>query len=224
MATATKKNAAKQAKQPNAPPSLVLISSLKPAKFNPPTRSKKDINGMITSLTEHGQLQSISLDKSNGLIDGHRRVAAAKKMGWTQLLAVRLSGDPAAVYAEINTQTKKHTGNDSLVIYLKNKHAVAKHVKTKADEALRILGRPLLQKLADAGMSLGPFVLARQIVTRAGLEGKKAEQAIVALVKYMFAKKNVYSVRQAHRTGSTLAFFLAAAAKNKDIRVKYAEK
>lgn len=59
---------------------------LKDIKIPPRIRDRKvDVNDLVESLSEFGQLQPIILNQDYELIAGYRRYKAAKKLGWNTI-------------------------------------------------------------------------------------------------------------------------------------------
>jgi hypothetical protein len=72
----------------------------------------KSLDDLVVSMAEHGQLETIVVSLDNVAISGHRRLAAAKWLGWKHLKARRypiLSTDPnfEKVLVSYNTQRDK---------------------------------------------------------------------------------------------------------------------
>lgn len=67
---------------------LVAVNVVKPAKFNPPDRVlERNLVALAEDMKTHGQLQPISITADYEVGDGHRRLAAAKLLGWRQINA-----------------------------------------------------------------------------------------------------------------------------------------
>ena len=68
----------------------VLVDSLIPYERNARTHSKEQIDKIAASITEFGWTNPILVD-GNGIIAGHGRILAAKKLGITKVPAIDLS-------------------------------------------------------------------------------------------------------------------------------------
>ena len=82
------------AKTDNPNYKTVLVSDLIPYARNSRTHSEVQINKIASSIKEFGFLNPVLIDKDNGIIAGHGRVMAAKKLGLKEvpvLLADHLS-------------------------------------------------------------------------------------------------------------------------------------
>ena len=64
---------------------IVSTDSLIPYAMNSRTHSDKQIDQIAASIKEFGFLNPVIIDAENGIIAGHGRVMAAKKLGMTEL-------------------------------------------------------------------------------------------------------------------------------------------
>lgn len=69
----------------------VKIDLLVPYEKNTRTHSDEQIDQIVASITEFGWTNPILIDGNNGIIAGHGRVLAARKMGITEVPAIDLS-------------------------------------------------------------------------------------------------------------------------------------
>jgi hypothetical protein len=93
------------------------LSSIRPAPVNDLVYGEIDpdspsLDGLVESLREHGQFDPIVVSLDDVIVSGHRRYAAARRLGWTHIAAVRepiRSTDPAfaAVVVTCNEQRDK---------------------------------------------------------------------------------------------------------------------
>jgi DNA modification methylase len=68
------------------------VSDLIPYINNSRTHSEEQINQIISSIKEFGFTNPILLEEENGIIAGHGRLMAVKKMGWTEIPCVTIKG------------------------------------------------------------------------------------------------------------------------------------
>jgi ParB family chromosome partitioning protein len=127
----TKKAAAKKSKKKIVLPKNLLVKVDRIRLATNWNREKLgDISGLIASMREEGQLVAITVRPTDVsgvfmVIDGHRRLAAARKLGWTTIMVtinkVRDSGKAflqsmiANVAREANTPYELATSFDKLV-------------------------------------------------------------------------------------------------------------
>ena len=68
------------------------VSDLIPYISNSRTHSDEQINQIISSIKEFGFTNPILLEEENGIIAGHGRLIAVRKMGWTEVPCVTIKG------------------------------------------------------------------------------------------------------------------------------------
>ena len=68
------------------------VSDLIPYINNSRTHSDEQINQIISSIKEFGFTNPILLEEENGIIAGHGRLLAVRKMGWTEVPCVTIKG------------------------------------------------------------------------------------------------------------------------------------
>jgi hypothetical protein len=144
---------------------LVDIGKLKPAPYNPPNRTApENIGDMVESLSKFGQLNNIIIRSDNTIIFGHRRVAAAKHLGWRTLVAtIRDDLDMDVMYAEDFATARRMSANDALGVWLKNPRAVPPRQAAWFATMQESLGRPRVMRLFREGYSIQLYRRARQI-------------------------------------------------------------
>jgi len=69
----------------------VLVADLIPYARNSRTHSEEQVTQIAASIKEFGFLNPVIIDAENGIIAGHGRVMAAKKLGMTELPVVEAS-------------------------------------------------------------------------------------------------------------------------------------
>lgn len=144
---------------------LLALASLKNAAWNPENRIKKEnLTDLIDSMSKHKQLTPITVTSSNRIIMGHRRVAAARALGWTTILGfVRDDLEMDVVYAEDLHTARKMSGHDSLGVWLKNKNAVGGKAAMFYETMTNELGIGLVEKIYKNGFAYSLFRRAKQI-------------------------------------------------------------
>jgi ParB-like nuclease domain len=84
-------NADNWEKQLPWPIEMLPVDSLRPAKRNARTHSKKQIRDIADSIQRYGVVGPIIADEHRHIVAGHARVAAAKLLGLKHLPVVQLS-------------------------------------------------------------------------------------------------------------------------------------
>lgn len=198
----------------------VPVDKLKKAPHNPITRWR-DINSLIVSMNEHGLYIPILITPGFDIIEGHRRVAAAEKLGWQTIKAVMAHGDSAKIYAEVNTVSRRFTGVETLNAYLVNPDAVGEGARRQIDAAIDMVGRAQISKMAKNGISLQSYNLARRVCRAVDME----EKATVKLVLVWMLKHMTQStVKEILSRKTNMKEIINAAKRDKPITASYAAK
>jgi hypothetical protein len=96
----------------------IEIEKLIEAPYNPPNRCEGQLKGLVDSINRVGILYPILINEKNQIIDGHRRVSAAKKIGMKYIRAFVVNGDRSELFCEVNSETRKMTSKDALFVYI----------------------------------------------------------------------------------------------------------
>lgn len=196
---------------------LRVIKELKLASYNPASRLQ-DIAGLARSIQEVGLLEPIKISDRDEVIDGHRRIAAFKKMGLAEIDTITLKGDSATLYGHINSQSKKLSGNEHLRVYLANENAVTAMSRGRMQEAEEVLGRALLERMAKEGLSLATFRLANKV----GIASDRTNPEMIRkIVRWLLYFGNAGIVRKAMDSGIAPGIIIAAVERNKQIRPRF---
>jgi ParB family transcriptional regulator, chromosome partitioning protein len=82
-----------------------------------------DLNSLSESLRKHGLMNPVVINSKNELIAGHRRLEAAKKLGWSTIDVRVADGDAPADLIEMeldeNTQRKNLTTDELADAYIR---------------------------------------------------------------------------------------------------------
>lgn len=178
----------------------VALADLKLATFQPKKRaSAENTRKLQKSIEEIGLIYPVAINEKNELIDGHRRAAVAKALGWSDIPAIVVAGERDAIYADVNATARKMSGNESLQVYLVNPAAVSMVVRRHLTAAEESLGRALLAKIAKAGSSISLYRRARDVAGY--LEKAEDDQFLRRVVQWMLKhrlQRVIYSAVLAH--------------------------
>jgi DNA modification methylase len=97
------------------------VADLKPAERNPRTHSDKQVRQIADSIREFGCINPILVDADNKIVAGHGRVAAAKKLGLTEVPTARIDHlTPAQLraYAIADNKLAQNAGWDQELLAL----------------------------------------------------------------------------------------------------------
>lgn len=199
----------------------VAISDLKPAPYNPKRRvTDKKMRILQRSIETVGLIYPIAVNQQNEIIDGHRRLAACRKLKWDTIPVIMVSGDREAIYAEVNAASCKMNGNDHLNIYLQCPSALPDRIHTYIKRIESIVGRSIITKMASRGASVSYYAWANQLAAyceRAGeviflkrcilwmLRRKCSKIAIAAINSGISPKLIERAVNRNQRLASTYA-------------------
>lgn len=142
----------------------VKIGSVKTADFNPPDRSEEEkILGLKGSIEEIGLLYPVLVNPKMELVDGHRRLAACKLLGWTEIPVLVCHGEASRerMYADVNATTRHLLGSQVLYVFLHNRDAMTSAQRVRAEEAEEVLGKKLLKEMLHNGLSLQVYTHAK---------------------------------------------------------------
>jgi hypothetical protein len=194
---------------------LVPLHRLKNAKHNPANRIlKKNIRALADSLDMIGQLCPVAITPEEEIIDGHRRVAAAKLLGWQDIECVIVEEDPATVYASVNATPRKMGGNDALVVWLENPVAVTTSLAMKFAAMNEMVGRPVVKQIAAAGLSYRVYETAKRICRYCD---DKTRDTLKAVIKWLLETATIGQVQKAMEAGQDPGVIMQAVQKNKPV-------
>lgn len=197
------------------------IGSIKPAKYNPTNRGdsvgKKSHLG--PSMKRFGMIQPLLVTKDRHLVDGHRRLATAIKLGWKEVPVLEVPGSAAELYAEVNRLAIKINGNQALQIFLQEPKAIGEAAAKKIAAMQEEIGPALTKRLAREGFSAATWSLCKKV---AKLADQDTPEVRLMLLKWMMNFRSMGTTRDALRKGASPGMIMAAAQKMKNIRPTYA--
>lgn len=199
---------------------LMKVERLKFASHNPANRTKPDaVRVLADSMDKIGLIHPVTVTGDLRIIDGHRRVAAAKTLGWKEIECTVVEGDPDEIYASINVTPRKMSGNDALGVWLANPKAVT---STQGQEFRRmqdVIGRGLMTRIYDQGLSKRVYQTARRIARYCDNDTPETAQAIVG---WLLEFAVIGQVMKAMEAGESPRLILDAVRRKKPIRMKLA--
>lgn len=191
---------------------LIPLVRLKDAAHNPPARTlEKNLRELADSMDRIGLLHPVTVSRDWEIIDGHRRRAAARLLGWRDIECNVVEEDPAEVYASVNPTARRLSGNDALSVWLVNKNAVPRASAARFEQMAAEVGLPLAKKIAKAGMSVRVWQTARRIARYCD----SAE--VAAILDWLIDVATVGQVMKALESGVSAHVFLSAVRKGKPI-------
>jgi hypothetical protein len=172
----------------------ISLSQLKAATYNPKRRTKnKNVRQLAASMAEVGLMYPILVTKQSWIIDGHRRFEAAKMNQWDTIPCLVVDDkERDKVYAEVNANACRLSGNDNLFVYLENPNAVTATCKAKFDAMCNVIGRELARDIQKFGFSFLIYRMAREVCKQCG---KESPEMIRRTVRWFMTCESVGYVR-----------------------------
>lgn len=139
------------------------VDSLEPRPYNPPGRTnEKIVKALADSIKRVGRIvypllvtRTKTKSGKRMIIEGHRRLAAARLLGWTQVPVILTDDDdPDVIYAEVNGTSLRMSGVHALHVYLANPRAVMGKTRRTLEHAEKLVGRALMQELCSRGLAV----------------------------------------------------------------------
>jgi hypothetical protein len=194
---------------------LIPLKRLKNAPHNPPGRvDKKNLRELMDSLDLIGLLHPVTVSASEEIIDGHRRCAAARLLGWQDIECNVVDEDAASVYASVNVTARRMSGNDALTVWLANPHAVTDRVSSRIGEMANVIGLPLLKKIADAGYSMRVYQTACRVCRYCEVN---YNEGVKSVVQWLLSTATIGHVMKAMEAGESPKIIMEAVRKNKPV-------
>lgn len=195
----------------------VPIAKLKLAKFNPATR-QADIKSLMASIEKVGLLVPITITKDFEVADGHRRIAAFKKLKYKEIPAIVAAGALAELFAEINGSSKRLTGNETLQVYLQEPNAISERARHRLKEMEEVIGRSMVERMAHNNFTLGTWQTAKRIADEADIN---SETMLLKILRWLMRYRCARTAQRALQFGTPPNKIIAAVNRNKPIRVSY---
>ena len=196
---------------------MVPVASVIAASYNPASRTARSLPWLKASIEKHGLLYPLLTNAKMKLIDGHRRLQVVKDLGWESVPVLIAAGDPAILYGEVSTTSKKLSGNELLRVFLAEPLAVQERIREKMEVMLATCGRRNLETMVKRGMSYAVFKRAQQIANYLDMDDAKF---LARIVKW-FIRCGTTNVTRAMAAGIPKRILLDAIRNNKDLLAKY---
>lgn len=194
---------------------LVPLKRLTDAAHNPPARiADKNIRELVDSMDRIGLLHPITINAEYEIIDGHRRVASARKLGWLDIECNVVEEDSSEVYASVNVTARRMSGNDALAVWLVNPHAVPTASASRFTEMETAIGRVAVKKISSAGYSIRVYQTARRIARYCD---DLDAQTVTAIVLWLLETATIGQVMKALESGQSPKVIMEAVRKGKPI-------
>lgn len=177
----------------------IELAALKDAPYNPPHRVE-DVTDLIKAIGQTMYITPIVVTSDNVIVEGHRRVAAAKALGLKRIPAhVVPHENSEQLYAALNAAIKKHSGADHLHVYLRAPDALSASSRRGMSRMEEKVGRDTLETMADRGGSIATYRQAVQVARYCNVENDTAWLRHILL--WLMDTRQTYQVRKAMEEG-----------------------
>lgn len=163
----------------------VTINDLHNATHQPEGRTAMSgaLNALRKSIAEQGlQYPPLVVRQSVGdgytVVDGHRRIAAIKLLGWPKIPVLVSQGKAEELFSAVCGTTKPVTATQWIQVYLKGGEIPSGPTKVNIKKLDEIVGKQFLQKLADNGLSPQIWSLANRVIRYAGIEDENKARVL----------------------------------------------
>ena len=197
---------------------FISCSQLKYSKHNPKRRLEQKLGQLCKSIQAIGLQYPILVTSNNVVIDGHRRLAAYKRMGLENIASLVTDQTPNDVYSEVNANAYKLSGNDAMYVYLVDPTAVRPQVRRRFQRMEDRLGRPMVETLQKHGFSVVVFCFAEHLCKECECD---TDEWVKRVVRWLMTCESLGYVRSLVNTKMiSPARVLRAAKQSKPLTVK----
>lgn len=163
----------------------VKLTDLKFANYNPKSRTAKEslkLKKLVASMQRVGLLYPILVSDKKDVIDGHRRICAARQLGWEDIPAIVANGDSEIedLYGQVNANSLQLSARERLAVWLKNPNAVTEQVREKYEVIEANYGRQLMVRASEFGASASLFNTCEDICDYVGHANEEVFRTKVA--------------------------------------------
>lgn len=181
----------------------------------PETRGKAagPLNQLKTSITKVGlQYPPLVIAKPNNkyqVIDGHRRIAVMKDLGWQLIPVIATEGNADELFAAVSGNVAKMKSFEWISVHLAGGAVPSGPIKSCISKIEQHMGKEFLQRLSKKRTSPGIWNVANRVIRYLKLE--EGERREVLLWLEQFGTQNI----AAYITGGNQANELMNAFKEK---------
>jgi ParB/RepB/Spo0J family partition protein len=151
----------------------IEISKINAASFQPTERaSEANIKSLRQSIENGiGLIYPVVVTPRGSasefdLVDGHRRLAACKSLGWSHIPAISIKADQAIAFAQINHTARPMRGFDTQEIYLRNPEALSSAQRKRQATAEATLGEALYREVVEKKLCTATILCAESLRAR----------------------------------------------------------
>lgn len=191
---------------------MVNLSDIQPAGFNPPDRvERQNLRALRDAILQVGEIiNPVILSRDLHIIDGHRRVAVARDLGWTAVPAITVEYGLQEGWSILNGATRPITAGDYLSAAangMDTRHMPKKHA-TKIERLRSLVDTSGLLMLAERKKSTWLLTL---VVKAARAIGDESNEYMGDMVRWIAKHDMQYATRQALESGDIESIAYAVA-------------
>lgn len=175
---------------------LVPVKRIKAAPFNPADRTEqKKLRKLVAAIKalEEVLVPLIVNSATYELIDGHRRLAAARVLGMTHVPAIvrpMTEEEARRAYAAINSTGLRTSANESLQVWLQEPTAVDRKYSELFSDMVEAIGSQLVRRMARQGNSPRLFTTAKRLARYCSIDSRQfLGKALVWLMEHSSARQ-----------------------------------
>jgi len=144
---------------------LLPIESIVATPYNPPSRTKdgKAMEKLTASISKIGIIQPIAITSDRDLVDGNRRLAAAKIAGFKHIECIIVPDgvDKDECFCVVNTTAEKINGKGWLQACRYGYKKAPKEIQSKYDELFKSVGTYGIDMLIEKRIGIGVLDLCK---------------------------------------------------------------
>jgi hypothetical protein len=203
------------------PPDMIAVKDVIIEGFNPALRTTNGaMRGLVEQVRRYGRvLVPIILTKDNRLIDGHRRVAAAKELGIECVPCIFIDGDPRQLFSALNNSSSNRAlkPTEWMDFYLQGGDVPSKDLVSKISGLEKLVGRRGLRELADRGISPSIY---QWVVLVSNYCDDTSHKFMTSLLWWMINHRMSYTARKAVESGTPPQMIFDAIQSDKPLSLK----
>ncbi len=171
----------------------IPIETITATPYNPKDRTKDSakLRKLVETVKKYGVIQPIVITSDRDLVDGNRRLAAAKLAGFTTIDCIILPPhvDKDEVFGELNTSSEKIGGKGWVAAYRYGLRKLPGDELAKCQELHRMLGNYGLDKLIahNIGTNILPFC---KLIKAQGVPMRLEDMILVVVERRLVNKLN----------------------------------
>lgn len=144
---------------------LIPVSTIVATPYNPSSRTKdgEKLKKLSESIKKYGVIQPIVITADRDLVDGNRRLAAAKNAGldFIECIILPLNVDKDEVFCAVNTTAEKINGKGWLEACRHGYKKPPSNVMAEYQELFKLVGTYGIDMLIEKRIGLGILALCK---------------------------------------------------------------